>query len=233
MASTISEEQRQLNRQLHQQRPDFGNRGGAGHQSVIAALARFQELGEVRSVLDYGTGKGVFPRTLKKLLPKLKVGAYDPAVEAFSQRPGKPFDVVTSFDVLEHVERASIGAVLEEIRSLSRKLVFLQIDLQPAVKRLASGRNAHILLAPPDWWLAQTGALFAVQGSFPILHASGVQQKIAVVAAADPRFGPLVWSLLMKLQRAPLVIQGGYLGGDPQAKASGKKLPAAPQPAST
>ena len=44
---------------------------------------------------------------MKKSIPKLEVGAYDPAVEQFSKKPNRSFDLVTSFDVLEHVERHS------------------------------------------------------------------------------------------------------------------------------
>jgi hypothetical protein len=218
--STISDEQRLLNQQLHAERPDFGSRGGAGHQGVIKAVARYQQLGAITSVLDYGTGKGAFPKALKQALPELKVGAYDPAVEAFSAKPKRAFDLVTCFDVLEHVERGSVAAVLEEINSLSAKLVFLQIDLQPAVKRLASGRNAHIMLAPPDWWMAQVSVHFPVMGSYPILHQSGTLQKLAIVAATTAQHGPLTWSLLTKLQASPMVIQGGYLAADETAKAA-------------
>jgi len=220
MAATISEEQRRLNSELHAQRPDFGSQGGAGHKGIIAIVERFYKLGTIHSVLDYGTGKGLFPNALKQALPSLKVGAYDPAVEAFSQKPAKPFDLVTSFDVLEHVERGSIHAVLEEIHRLSRQIVYLQIDLQPAVKRLSSGRNAHILLAPPDWWVAQIAAHFPVQGSFPIFHESGALQKLAVVAGVDPKLGPLVWSFLLKLEKVPMVIAGGYLGESKRKKGS-------------
>lgn len=225
MATTITEEQRRLNSELHNQRPDFGGKGGAGHQGIISIVQRFHKLDSIYSVLDYGTGKGLFPRSLKKSIPELKVGAYDPAVKAFSSKPNRRFDLVTSFDVLEHVERGSIAAVLEEIRDFSSKLVYLQIDLQPAVKRLSSGRNAHILLAPPDWWLAQISSVFPVQGSFPVFHASGAIQKLAVVAGISPEFGLLVWPFLMKLQKSPMVISGGYLGESKVKKHQAKPKP--------
>ena len=63
---TISEEQRKLNQELHQNRPDFGSKGGAGNQTVINILSRYHEMGLIKSVLDYGTGKGAFPKNLKK-----------------------------------------------------------------------------------------------------------------------------------------------------------------------
>jgi hypothetical protein len=209
---TISDSQRRLNEELHQSRPDFGSRGGAGNDSVIRAIRRYQELGLIASILDYGTGKGTFPENLKQHCPDLKVSAYDPAVEKFKKKPSRKFDLVTSFDVLEHVERSSVHAVLEEIKEMSSKLVFLQIDLQPAVKRLSSGRNAHIMLAPSDWWIAQVSSVFTVQGSFPIFHINGEIQKVAIVAASNYEYSGLVWSLLMKLQNNPMKITGGYLG---------------------
>ena len=216
--STISEEQRKLNQELHAERPDFGSRGGVGNQGIIEILGRYKELGVINSVLDYGTGKGAFPRSLKEKCPEIKVGAYDPAVEKFSKKPKTTFDLVTSFDVLEHVERTSIQAVLEEISSMTNKVVYLQIDLQPAVKRLSSGRNAHIMLAPPDWWLSQIGSVFPVLGSYPVMHATGSVQKIAIIAAKDRRFSRLVWSLLMKIESMPIVVTGGYLGESKKKK---------------
>mgnify|MGYP001230228349 CR=1 FL=1 len=219
---TISEVQRKLNQELHQSRPDFGSRGGAGNQGVIQVIGRYKELGILTSVLDYGTGKGAFPKNLKDACPELEVGAYDPAVEKFSRKPKGKFDLITSFDVLEHVERASVPAVLNEIKEMSRKLVFLQIDLQPAVKKLSSGRNAHIMLAPSDWWISQVASLFPIQGSYPIFHANGEIQKIAIVASKDCKYSTLVWSLLMKLQKFPMQIQGGYLGAVVKKKKSKK-----------
>ena len=216
--TTISDSQRKLNEELHKSRPDFGSRGGAGNQGVIKAIGRYKELGIISSVLDYGTGKGAFPKNLKKAYPELQVGAYDPAVEKFNKKPSRKFDLVTSFDVLEHVERESVNAVLKEVRDLSSKIVFLQIDLQPAVKKLSSGRNAHIMLAPSDWWIAQIASIFPIQGSYPIFHSSGEIQKVAVVAAKDCKYASLVWSLLTKLQSFPMKIQGGYLSAPQQTK---------------
>ena len=69
---TISDSQRKLNQELHQSRPDFGSRGGAGNEEVINIISRFNELGVINSVLDYGTGKGAFPKNLKNI--QIKVG---------------------------------------------------------------------------------------------------------------------------------------------------------------
>tara|TARA_B100000674_G_scaffold498996_1_gene540881 strand:+ start:4843 stop:5481 length:639 start_codon:yes stop_codon:yes gene_type:complete len=212
MTQTISKEQLKQNQELHSKRPDFGSRGGAGNKVISLAIKRFHELKLVNSVLDYGTGKGAYPKSLKKLVPSLKVGAYDPAVEKFNKRPKRAYDLLTCFDVLEHVERDSVSAVLQDIKDLSVKIAYLQIDLQPAVKRLSSGKNAHIMLAPTDWWLAQVSPLFPVLGSFPIYHNSGTIQKVGIVVTANAKYGSIVWSLLAKLQTNPITISGGYLG---------------------
>ena len=221
--STISEEQRKLNQELHQNRPDFGSRGGAGHQGLIQVIRRYHELEVLDSVLDYGTGKGAFPKNLQKAIPDLRVGGYDPAVEQFNKKPKKPFDLVTCFDVLEHVERESIGAVISEIREMSNKVAYLQIDLQPAVKRLSSGKNAHIMLAPQDWWVAQVASIFPVHGSFPMFHSSGSVQKLAIVAAKKYKHSQLVWSMLTKIQHNPTIIEGGYLGVSTKKNAKNNK----------
>ncbi|WP_115024870.1 methyltransferase domain-containing protein [Synechococcus sp. UW69] len=210
-SNTISEEQKRLNQELHATRPDFGSRGGAGNKSIIQIISRYQELKQITSVLDYGTGKGAFPKNLKKALPDLKVGAYDPAVEKFSKKPKQAFDLVTCFDVLEHVERPSVSSVLEEIKSFSTKVIYLQIDLQPAVKRLSSGRNAHIMLAPHDWWVSQVSSIFTVQGSYPIYHESGALQKIGIVACHNHKYSAIVWSMLSKISKFPFYTKGGYL----------------------
>jgi len=210
--TTISHEQLKYNRELHANRPDFGSKGGAGHQSLVVLLKRYQELGLIHSVLDYGTGKGLFPKKLATHLPGLSVTGYDPAVDEFASRPSSPSDLLTCLDVLEHVDRQSVVSVLSDIQSLTSKLVYLQIDIQPAVKRLSSGCNAHIMLAPPDWWLSQISLFFPYLGSFPIYHESGIQQKVGIVASSSSKSASLVWSFLMKLQQSPMTIVGGYLG---------------------
>ena len=102
--------------------------------------------------------------------------------------------------------------------------MYLQIDLQPAVKRLSSGRNAHIMLAPSDWWISQIASFFPVHGCYPIFHANGEIQKLAVVASKNCKYSSLVWSLLMKLEKSQMRVIGGYLGGKELKK---KKKPKA------
>ena len=75
-------------------------------------------------------------------------------------KPDQPADILSCLDVLEHIELTSIDDVLQDINNLTRHFCYLVIDLQPAVKTLADGRNAHILLAPPDWWVSKIAAFY-------------------------------------------------------------------------
>ena len=216
MGKVISEEQRRLNQELHQNRIDFGNRADAAGlaKRLPQALIRMHELGVCRSVLDYGTGKGQLVGRLRHELPaSIAVAGYDPAVEQFSRKPTEAVDVLVCLDVLEHIEMESIQAVLQDIHDLTRSFCYLVIDLQPAIKTLSDGRNAHILLAPPEWWVSRVSQLFPCLASFPIMHRAGLPQKMVIACCQNPKILPYMYGFLAKLQIFELVMFGGILDG--------------------
>jgi hypothetical protein len=215
MTQVISEEQRALNKALHAQSNQFGNRpDGAGLAgNLTSALKRMHELGLCNSVLDYGTGKGKLVERLRSELPdSIHINGYDPAVEAWENKPSVPADILTCLDVLEHIEMASIDAVLQDIKSLTRHFCYLVIDLQPAVKTLADGRNAHILLAPPEWWVSRLAQIFPCQASFPVMHARGLPQKLVIAATDQRQLLPLMYGFLIKMKLFDFAMSGGPLG---------------------
>ena len=216
MAQLISQQQRELNAALHKHDNTFGNRDdAAGLASRLPeALRRMHELGICQSFLDYGTGKGKLVQRLRAELPAtIAVQGYDPAVAEFAQRPSQPVDILTCLDVLEHIEMASIDGVLREIHALTRHFCYLVIDLQPAVKTLVDGRNAHILLAPPEWWTTRLAQLFPCTTAFPVYHESGLAQKLVIGAAHRPETLTLMYAFLIKLNVFGLRMQQGVLGG--------------------
>ena len=216
MAPVISDEQRALNQQLHEQVSQFGNRAdGAGLAgNLSSSLNRMHELGICNSVLDYGTGKGKLVHRLRQELKKdVRITGYDPAVKEWETKPTEQFDVVVSLDVLEHIEMDSIEDVLKDIKSLTRNFCYLVIDLQPAVKTLADGRNAHILLAPPEWWITRVSQLFPCIAAFPVMHSRGIPQKLVIAATEDTSKLPLVYSFLIKMKLFDFTMSGGPLGG--------------------
>lgn len=211
----ISDEQKALNRALHEGNRNFGNReDAAGFAMRLSnALDRMHELGVCNSFLDYGTGKGKLVRGLQqKVKSNIKIIGYDPAVDEWEAKPDQPVDILSCLDVLEHIELTSIDDVLQDIKNLTRHFCYLVIDLQPAVKTLADGRNAHILLAPPDWWVSKVAQHFACQTSFPVYHQRGIIQKLVIAATDNPSDLPYMYGFMTKLKVFNIRMNGGVLG---------------------
>ena len=148
----ISDEYLVLNRELHS-RGGYGV-SGAKWADEVHGLADM--MGAI-SVLDYGCGKGLLKRALIRHGGKYAVREYDPAIAGKDARPA-PADVVVCGDVLEHIEPDCLEAVLDDLRKLAVRAVFLVIATRPAVKTLADGRNAHLIVAPAWVWMQHLGA---------------------------------------------------------------------------
>jgi hypothetical protein len=135
-------------KQLREKHRD-GKWGGDGHSHAGAVRTFLQQLNG-RTVLDYGCGRG----TLANALAGTKVFEYDPGIKGKDALP-KPADVVACTDVLEHIEPESLDAVLRHIYHLAAKGAYLVISTRPARELLPDGRNAHLIVKPPEWWLAE------------------------------------------------------------------------------
>ncbi len=141
----ITPEYKELNAKLHRDRPEYGMRS-LDFADQVLDLA---EVVNVKTLLDYGAGKGRLAEALKG---KVTVFNYDPAIEKFAHEPD-PNAFVVSIDVLEHIEPECLDAVLNHMWSLTRETVFLTVATCPAIKTLADGRNAHLIVEPVEWWL--------------------------------------------------------------------------------
>lgn len=140
----ISENYRQLNRQMHADKPQYGS-GGARHAQHLVRIA--DQYG-ASTILDYGCGKG----DLKRAMPAWEVREYDPAIEGKDSSP-EPADLVYCGDVLEHIEHEFLGAVFDDLRRCTRKVAVLVISTVQSKKFLSDGRNAHLIVQPLKWWL--------------------------------------------------------------------------------
>ena len=50
----------------------------------------------------------------------------------------------------------------EKSSRLTKKVAFLVIACRPANRHLDDGRNAHLIVEPPDWWLKKIGGTFEI-----------------------------------------------------------------------
>lgn len=141
-----SEAYRALQRDLHSTNAAYGTSG----QAYAAVVTQFCANHNLRTVLDYGCGKG----TLKQHVKIADVTEYDIAIPGKDDRAVlTEHDFVTCTDVLEHIEIEHLPAVLADLRRCARHLLLVAVHCGPAKKILADGRNAHLIQQPPRWWL--------------------------------------------------------------------------------
>ena len=164
MSVTISDDYRRLNAQLHKDREDYG----AGNQTAqwYAMVSQFAQMMKADTILDYGCGKNKMGQALAPMM----VIPYDPAIPGIDAPP-EPHDVVVCLDVLEHNEPELLDNVLDDLKRCTLKGVFLTVNMRPAYKTLADGRNAHLIQKPIEWWLPklmERWDLMAVQKRGPI-----------------------------------------------------------------
>ena len=144
--------------------PDETYAGGSlrPHLAVIRALARRTA---AKSMLDYGSGKGMLYKQRDLTLPNgetvpsvadylgvEKIVCFDPGVPEYSSFPLEKFDGVVSTDVLEHCPEEDIPWIVDEMFSAAKKFVFANVANYPAAKTLPNGENAHCTQRSPAWW---------------------------------------------------------------------------------
>lgn len=144
----ISPEYAALNREMHATKVTYGVSGGIWARQVAAFAAGL----EARTILDYGCGRGLLKPAMMALPVNFAVDEYDPAIEGKTDKPAYA-DVVVCGDVLEHIEPDCLYAVLDDIRNIARRGVFLVVATKLAAKHLPDGRNAHLIVEPSAWWL--------------------------------------------------------------------------------
>ncbi len=109
---------------------------------------------DINSITDYGCGKGQLVNSLRTEFPLLQIDGYDPGIDIWNILP-RVSDLVTSTDVLEHIEPDLLSNVLKHIYEISSKYTYLEISCFPAKKSLSDGRNAHLIIKKPKWWKEQ------------------------------------------------------------------------------
>lgn len=153
MSRLYSDDYQNQLKALHAAPRGFGN-SGAKHAPAVISWAN---LIGAQSVLDYGAGAGSLSAAIHAAKWPGLLLDYDPAISGKDIKA--PADLVVCTDVLEHVEPRCLSAVLADLSLLGRRGFYFCISTQPAHKQLPDGRNAHLIVQPPDWWEQQLQGL--------------------------------------------------------------------------
>ena len=145
----INKEYKKQLEELHSNPKTFNN--GRKQYKVVE---RFLKENKFNSLLDFGCGKGGLLECIKEHHPEItSVQGYDPGYKEFEVLPSTPFECVVSTDAMEHIEPEYLDATLKTLNTLFTNYCFLRIACYPAKKSLPDGRNAHLIVEQPEWWI--------------------------------------------------------------------------------
>ena len=142
-------------KQLKIMHTGLGNKIGFGVEPA-AKLVEVIKTYSIVTALDFGCGEGNMMARLTEMFPHLQIQGYDPGVERFSTLP-ESVDLIYSADVLEHIEPHLVDDTLKNLWKIGR-YQYHNIACHPAKKTLPDGRNCHLIVEEPDWWLEKIKA---------------------------------------------------------------------------
>lgn len=131
----------------------WGNQGWKALPEALSLILRYGL--KKPSILDFGAGERTLERDAKWALPQAKVTSYDPGIPGIDVLPTGQFDIVICTDVMEHVEPQFVDQTLDVIRALTKHAAYIDIACSPAKTHLPDGRNAHLVVEQPSWWLVK------------------------------------------------------------------------------
>lgn len=182
--------------QLLHETTNFGQQNHSINNRIVEIVHAASERGICNSVLDYGCGKGLLVKQLANKFPNIIINGYDPGISKFSSFKSSS-DIITCLDVLEHIENNKINAVLDDISSKTLNFFIGIIDLLPAKKVLSDGRNAHILIAPPGWWMDKLTEKFKI-GHYYIYHPNLLNKKLCFLGCHKKEYRKLSAEIFTK-----------------------------------
>lgn len=167
----ISDDYKKLNAQLHQENRFYGAIGFRHTDKILALVKTYK----TKDILDYGCGKSSLARNLP-----FDIKEYDPAIKKYFISP-QPADIVVCTDVLEHIEPEFIDNVIANLRRLTKLVGFFTVSIDKATKTLPDGRNAHLIIEEPIWWLNK------IYHHFDVLNF--VRQQCEIILLVKPKWG--------------------------------------------
>jgi hypothetical protein len=143
----------------------------------VPRIAKLVKKTGARSLLDYGSGKGLQYTELRVhdrwggILPT----CYDIGINKLSKRPKRPSDGVICTDVMEHIDEPDIDYVLREIFTFATKFAFFAICTRPSKKAFKDGRNVHLTVQNLSWWENRIASFVPEDRPFQLVIVSGAE----------------------------------------------------------
>ena len=135
---------------------------GFSIKAYVVVIAELVTQHHATTLLDFGCGKarGYFERRYHDAWGGIMPTLYDIGVPKFSTKPTGQFGGVLNTDMLEHIDEADVPEILTELVNyvFPGGFLFLGIACRPSRKRLPDGRDVHLTVRPPEWWIAQIKA---------------------------------------------------------------------------
>ncbi len=150
MDSLISKEYKEKIVAFHKKR----GWGGPISKNVPSIVHKYMALSKANSILDYGSGCGLFKEKMDNQYPnaKFNIHEYEPGIIGKDEDP-PVCDATVCLDVLEHIEPDKIDNVLQHIYDKTNKWAYIMICCIPSHNTFPDGQNLHILQREPNWWL--------------------------------------------------------------------------------
>jgi hypothetical protein len=125
----------------------------------------------IRTVLDFGCGKGMLGSWLADIAPEIEYTGYDPGNPELDTLPKGQFDLVMSCDVLEHVEEDHINPTIQQMWDYTRVVMYNNIACSPARGRFSGdtkwqGQDLHLSVYTPEEWQRRFGAVLGHDSKF-------------------------------------------------------------------
>lgn len=131
---------------------------GTSSLKFIKSLDFIIENYGIKSMLDYGCGKGHLQRKIEENHFGIKVVSYDPCLEKFNFK--SKCELVACIDVMEYVEEEFRNQVIFDLYNNCEKFLYCVISTKKTINILPDGTNAHINLKSPNEWLKLFSSLF-------------------------------------------------------------------------
>lgn len=157
MSQTRAEHEKEKYDGIYANPERYKKYGHSNHGKHAVPLVANKMLAQ--SVLDVGCGYNEFNQSIRELKPELRTVGVDfscPGADIICSAEKMPFadkefDVLTAFDMLEHILEEQVDTILSEFARVSNRFVF-SISYVPSVNTW-KGENLHPCVHSEKWWI--------------------------------------------------------------------------------